>query len=108
MANLIGNAVKYGSPNSTVTVRLEGDGERGVRLAVHNEGAPIPPDVMPTIFDPFIRGKEHRERAESLGLGLFIVHEIVRMHEGSIDVASTEAEGTTFTVTLPRVSAARS
>ena len=108
VANLIGNAVKYGSPNSTVTVRLEGDGERGVRLAVHNEGAPIPPDVMPTIFDPFIRGKEHRERAESLGLGLFIVHEIVRMHEGSIDVASTEAEGTTFTVTLPRVSAARS
>ena len=108
VANLVGNAVKYGRADGVIDVRLDGDGERGVRLSVHNDGAPIPPDVLPTIFDPFRRGSEHRERAESLGLGLFIVQEIVRTHGGTIDVASTEAEGTTFTVCLPRVSVARS
>ena len=107
VANLVGNAMKYGKPDGVIRVSLHGDGDKGVRLAVHNHGDPIPPDVLPTIFDPFRRGGEQRERAESLGLGLFIVSEIVRSHDGTIDVVSNEAEGTTFTVTLPRVSSPR-
>jgi signal transduction histidine kinase len=86
-------------------VRLDGSGDI-VELTVHNDGEPIPADVLPAIFDPFRRGSEHRERSESLGLGLFIVHEIVRAHGGTIEARSAADEGTTFTVKLPR--AARS
>jgi PAS domain S-box-containing protein len=106
VANLVSNAVQYGRADGTIRVRLAGEGGGGVRLSVHNPGDPIPADVLPTIFDPFRRGSEHRERSESLGLGLFIVHEIVRSHDGSIEVTSNAEEGTTFTVTLPRVSVA--
>ncbi len=102
LANLVGNAAKYGKPGAPIAIRLDGDAADVVRLEVHNDGAPIAADVLPSIFDPFRRGDEHRERAESLGLGLYIVHEIVRVHGGTIAAASTAEEGTTFTVTLPR------
>jgi PAS domain S-box-containing protein len=108
VANLVGNAVQYGRADGVVTVRLADDAGGGVLLTVHNDGTPIAADVLPSIFDPFRRGSEHRERSESLGLGLFIVDEIVRAHGGSIEVTSTEAEGTTFSVRLPRTSVARS
>ena len=101
LANLVGNAAKYGDPQAPIAIAIDEAGE-AVRLRVHNSGEPIPPDVLPTIFDPFRRGDHHRERAESLGLGLYIVSEIVRAHAGTIDATSTAEEGTTFTVTLPR------
>ena len=101
LANLIGNAAKYGDPQAPIAIALDEAGE-AARLRVHNSGEPIPPDVLPTIFDPFRRGDHHRERSESLGLGLYIVSEIVRAHGGTIDATSTAEEGTTFTVTLPR------
>ncbi|HEX9104763.1 MAG TPA: ATP-binding protein [Polyangia bacterium] len=105
VANLVGNAAKYGAPDRPILVRLDGTGEM-VRLSVHNEGEPIPDAMLSAIFDPFRRGDDHRERSESLGLGLFIVDEIVRAHGGTIAATSTAAEGTTFTVTLPRVAPA--
>jgi phosphoserine phosphatase RsbU/P len=84
-------------------VTLSGDDE-AVRLAVHNGGAPIPEHLLATLFEPFRRGREGDgdERNGSVGLGLFIVHEIVRAHGGSVAVKSSAAEGTTFTVTLPK------
>ena len=77
--------------------------EEDLVLEVRNEGDPIAPDVFPHLFEPFRRG--HRDGSgvrESLGLGLFIVKQIVEAHGGQISVTSTPEEGTTFTVRLPR------
>lgn len=75
-------------------------------LEVHNEGAPIPPDLLPHLFDAMQRGHNDTAR-RSVGLGLFIVYHIVRAHGGSVSVRSTAADGTTFLVRLPRSPAAR-
>jgi signal transduction histidine kinase len=71
---------------------------------VHNDGTPIPAEAIPTIFDPLMRSanEELGEPSTSLGLGLFIVKEVVEAHRGTIEVTSSEVEGTTFTVVLPR------
>jgi hypothetical protein len=72
-----------------------------VALRVHNGGAPIPAAVLPTVFAPFEQGND-ATRSGGLGLGLYIVREIVRAHGGTIDAESSAACGTTFTVRLPR------
>jgi PAS domain S-box-containing protein len=102
VSNLIGNAIRHGKPNGPIDVRLRGQSDV-VCLQIHNEGPPIPADVLPSIFDPFRRhGVPAGQRSEGLGLGLFIVREMVKAHSGEIGVQSTEAAGTTFSVTLPR------
>jgi len=74
-------------------------------LRVHNEGAPIPPDMLTTIFDPLVRHVTFDSATQrvpgSIGLGLYIVREIVVAHKGTVEIASTAQEGTTFTVRLP-------
>ena len=83
-----------------VVLRDEGD---TVCLEVHNMGAPIPADQLPHIFDPFRQATTGKgPPASGLGLGLFIVQQIVHAHGGTVTVRSTEADGTTFTVRLPR------
>jgi signal transduction histidine kinase len=84
-----------------VTVRL-GVAEDGARLAVHSFGPPIPPEVLPVIFDPYRRHPVRNERSKGLGLGLFITQQIVAAHGGRLDCQSTDAEGTTMTAVLPR------
>jgi signal transduction histidine kinase len=102
VGNLIGNAIQHGKPDGSIEVCLRDEGG-AVLLLVHNEGPPIPADLLPSIFDPFRRGQTRTTRkTEGLGLGLFIVREMVRAHWGEIRVQSTEAEGTTFIVKLPR------
>lgn len=101
--NLVVNAVIHASAKH-VHIAAEGQGT-DVALRVTNQGAPIPAEMQDSIFDPFVS----RDAASSaltktgLGLGLFIVREIVNGHDGTVGVASTESEGTTFTVRLPRV-----
>ncbi|WP_196358038.1 sensor histidine kinase, partial [Pseudomonas syringae group genomosp. 3] len=77
-----------------------------VELRVHNEGKPIAEDAIGTIFDPLVRSireeSDTQSTSTSLGLGLFIVKEVVNAHSGSITVTSTIGDGTTFTVVLPR------
>jgi hypothetical protein len=98
---LIANAGQHGAKGSDIVIRLDGSAEHEVRLQIHNDGA-IPPALLPTIFDPF-RTSRHRGAASAgLGLGLFIVREIVRAHGGTVTVASSEDSGTTFTLTVPR------
>jgi phosphoserine phosphatase RsbU/P len=77
-------------------------------LTTYNAGPPIPADVLPHLFEPGRRGPPRRGRAGSsgLGLGLYIVQQIVLAHGGGIDVQSDAADGTTFTVSLPRRSRA--
>ena len=72
-------------------------------LSVHNRGRPIPSDRLRHIFQPMQRlSNELSSSSRSVGLGLYIVEKIVAAHQGSVHVASSEAEGTTFTITLPR------
>jgi PAS domain S-box-containing protein len=99
VSNLVVNAITYGAPAVPVRVSLDGDGEE-LRLRVWNGGAPIPPDLLPVLFEPFRRGGESRGRG--LGLGLYIVKQIVVAHGGDVDVQSTSGGGTTFAVRLPR------
>jgi signal transduction histidine kinase len=107
LSNIIGNALQHSPENSTVRVDLRDDGERIV-LEASNAGPPIPPDVLPHLFEPGRRGPPGRGRNESsgLGLGLYIVRQIVLAHGGDITVRSSAAEGTTLTVALPRRSRA--
>jgi signal transduction histidine kinase len=98
LSNLIGNACHYGNPARPVLVCARREPDAAV-LEVHNEGAPIPPDLQPVIFEAF-RRSPGASRRSGLGLGLYIVSEIVRAHRGSIEVRSSD-QGTTFLVRLP-------
>lgn len=102
--NLIGNALQYGMPGTPVSVLTRANGHE-IILSVHNEGPPIPPAVRTNIFDPLRRyasGEKNAHDRKNLGLGLYIVREIALAHQGTIEVASSEDRGTTFTVRLPR------
>ena len=101
VSNLVGNAIKYGDPTRAIDVTLT-EASNELHLAVHNEGTPVATELIPFLFNPFRRGNDLERRHDSLGLGLFIVDAIVRAHAGTIEVRSTTAEGTTFTVRLPR------
>ena len=70
-------------------------------LAVHNGGAAIPTDLLPSVFEPLARGHE-ASTSGSIGLGLFIARTIVLAHGGDIQVSSSPGAGTTFTVALPK------
>jgi signal transduction histidine kinase len=100
--NLVTNALKY-SPAGT-PIRIETHVEYGhVVLSVHNEGAPIPPERLGRIFEPLQRASGEVDRAgRSIGLGLYIVKQVVDAHGGTVSVESTAEAGTTFTVRLPR------
>lgn len=99
VANLVANAVQHSPRDSVVHVRTYGRGD-GVVFEVHNEGAPMPPELLPHLFEPFRRGGAPGKRR--LGLGLYIANRIVVAHGGTIDVSSNEVDGTTFRVWLPR------
>jgi PAS domain S-box-containing protein len=101
VTNLVSNALTYSPPGTPVRVETRGE-EREVLLCVHNQGPPIPADMLPRLFEPMRRGTEQGAAGRSIGLGLFIVDSIVRAHGGRIEVSSAEAAGTTFTVHLPR------
>ena len=95
VSNLVGNAVQHCAEGS-IRVAVTDQGERA-SLVVHNQGEPIPAADLPRLFEPFW-GSE--SSSEGLGLGLYIVREIVRAHRGEVVVTSTEADGTSFVVTL--------
>jgi PAS domain S-box-containing protein len=101
ISNLVANASQHGRPGSPVTVRLDGLQREAIVLEVHNLGT-IPEALQPTLFDPFRGTRHRRDHSRGLGLGLFIVKELVRAHGGSVEVKSTEPDGTTFTIQLPR------
>src|SRR5213079_2223267 len=67
----------------------------------HNMGT-IAADLLPKLFEPLTAGERHRNGTSGLGLGLYIANQIVAAHGGQLTVKSNEAEGTTFTVWLPR------
>ncbi|MBX5482939.1 MAG: response regulator [Myxococcaceae bacterium] len=102
-ANLIDNAVKYSPPGSPVEVLVRFSPDRSsVEVEVWNGGEPIPAEKLASLFEPFSRAEEGSTHSRtSLGLGLFIVREIVHGHDGSVAVTSSREDGTRFRVTLP-------
>ena len=98
VSNLVVNAIEHGGKTPVTLVASEA-GER-VRLAVHNDGDPIPAQAQAQIFEPLARGTS--EGMHNLGLGLFIARAIAVAHGGEIGLSSTAESGTTFEVTLPR------
>lgn len=105
VANLVGNAVHHGDPRTPVFVRLDGLSPDTLVLTVENAGS-IDPEILPVVFDPFRGAPRHRGRSDGLGLGLYIVQQIVRAHRGSIEVQSEDGR-TRFTVTIPKSSTAQ-
>jgi signal transduction histidine kinase len=93
VANLVVNALEHG--HREVAIAAIDDGPT-VRVAVHNDGPPIPPERQSSLFEPF-----HPSR-RSLGLGLYIVREIARIHGADLEVRSSVDDGTTFALRLPR------
>jgi signal transduction histidine kinase len=105
ISNLIGNALQHGPKTGPVELSVRGDWA-DVRIAVRNDGEPIAADLLPTIFEPLVRGlsvnAQKQRRPGSIGLGLYIAREVVAAHGGAIDVESSAQAGTIFTVRLPR------
>ncbi|RYF12367.1 MAG: PAS domain-containing sensor histidine kinase, partial [Deltaproteobacteria bacterium] len=101
LTNLISNAVHYSPHNSKVTVTVVSEID-GLHLSVHNEGLPMAADTMSRLFQPLQRGiQKGSNPSRNVGLGLFIVNEVVQAHHGSIDVTSSAQSGTIFAISLP-------
>lgn len=100
ISNLVANALQHST--GEVSVKTYEDDDQSIVLEIHNFGKPIRPALIKTIFEQLIT--EDNALSSGLGLGLYIAREIVEAHRGCITVTSNEAEGTTFTVRLPRAS----
>jgi two-component system, OmpR family, sensor histidine kinase BaeS len=100
ITNLLGNAAKFTPAGGRVTLRTEVDGAQ-VRLTVADTGVGIEADQLPHVFERFWRGTSPM-RAAGSGIGLAIVDEMVRGHDGQVEVRSTPGQGTVFVVVLPR------
>jgi two-component system, OmpR family, phosphate regulon sensor histidine kinase PhoR len=101
VSNLLENAVKYGGRQPRVRVRLAAEHGRAV-LEVSDTGDGIPAEEVPFVFDMFYRaGDELSRTSQGTGLGLYLVRQIVHAHRGTVRIASTGPEGTTFRIELP-------
>ncbi|NTW03502.1 MAG: ATP-binding protein, partial [Oscillochloris sp.] len=99
--NLLGNAVKYSPHGGMISVWAE-LADTIVSVYVRDQGIGIPSSALPHLFTRFYRAPNARMQASSsMGVGLFVVRELVQAHGGSIMVESAEGEGSTFTVRLP-------
>ena len=100
-SNLISNAIKYNQENGSITIGFKKDDKQLV-IDVDDTGNGISKDHLDKIFDPLYRADESRTQNDySIGLGLSLVKEIIRQHNGNIQVESTPLKGTRFTVSLP-------
>ncbi|HEY3786108.1 MAG TPA: hybrid sensor histidine kinase/response regulator [Steroidobacteraceae bacterium] len=100
-SNLIGNALQHGEQSEPVQVTLDGSEPNVVALVVTNAGT-IPAELLPRLFDPFRGAERQVGRSEGLGLGLYIVQQIVVAHGGSVAVLTDSPERTRFAVRVPR------
>ncbi len=109
LANLLNNAVQHGAKDSPVILEAEGAREM-ISVRVKNYGPAIPADALQVMFNPLVQiaakapGAEE-PRSTSLGLGLFIARHIILGHGGTLEVESSDADGTIFTARLPRTEA---
>jgi len=103
--NIISNAVDFTEENGRIDVQTEkvankGDGER-IRIRIRDNGSGIPESILDKIFDPYFTTKHRSDMHNGTGLGLFIAHQNMQDHNGTIDVKSRVNDGTEFILTIP-------
>ncbi|TXC74109.1 PAS domain-containing protein [Sphingorhabdus soli] len=100
--NIVGNAMKYGRPESPVEIAIARDGHHMVRIRVSDHGEGIASEHLPRLTERFYRVDSARSRAAGgTGLGLSLAKHIVERHRGRIDIASRAGHGTQVTIALP-------
>jgi signal transduction histidine kinase len=102
LQNLVSNAIKYSPQGGVIRlcVKLQND---TVLIRISDQGIGIPESSLPHLFSQFYRATNvDPKRISGLGIGLYVVKEIVMRHGGEVVVESVEGQGATFTVTLPR------
>jgi signal transduction histidine kinase len=104
IANLLDNAIKYTGAGGTVVVSVSENGEGAAVIAVKDTGIGISARDLPRIFERFYRCDQSRSVAGT-GLGLSLARAIARAHGGEVMAASRPGEGSTFTLTLPKLGA---
>lgn len=103
--NLIQNALKYSAADAPVRIILTQQNEH-IEVAVVDQGIGIPQTSIPQLFDRFYRATNVQDGViGGMGIGLYVVNEIVELHGGKVWAESVEGEGSTFTVRLPLVTA---
>ena len=103
--NVVENAIIFSPTGGRITVEVERR-DRDVCLVVHDEGMGIPAADLPRIFDSFYTvARSNHEFRVGMGIGLYMVKEIVTLHGGVVAVDSEEGKGSTFTISLPMADA---
>jgi two-component system sensor histidine kinase ResE len=102
LLNLLNNAVKYSAAGARVSLRVYCE-DSAVVFEVSNPGAPIPPEQLSHLFEPFYRAQEHEASSAGWGLGLTFVKRIVEEHQGTIEATSDDA-GIKVRVRIPNAS----
>ncbi|MHB8420675.1 MAG: sensor histidine kinase [Myxococcales bacterium] len=105
LSNILKNATEHAKSGSAIVVAVRAEGA-DVVVEITNEGSPIPADLLPVLFEPFRRGPRGKSESANLGLGLYISHQIVLSHGGSLAAHSGDGK-TTFVMRLPRHSLQR-
>jgi signal transduction histidine kinase len=101
LQNLVQNAIKYSPQGGAINVQVEKHGDQAV-IAVSDRGLGIPRDAQANLFQRFYRaGNVRGDSISGMGIGLYVVREIVSRHDGTVEVESTEGVGSTFIVRLP-------
>ncbi|MDB4986759.1 MAG: sensory box histidine kinase [Myxococcaceae bacterium] len=104
VTNLVNNAMTYGVADRPITI-ASAVSEQELTIEVHNFGPTVPRELLPHLFEPLRRGEQQvKSGSRSVGLGLYIVQQIVAAHGGTIQVRSQPEEGTTFVVRAPSAS----
>ena len=102
LQNLVQNAIKYSPDGGRITVQIGRRGQSAV-ISVTDQGIGIPEAAHSELFQRYYRaGNAAESGIAGLGIGLYVVQEIVKRHGGTLEVASTEGEGSTFTILLPQ------
>ena len=100
--NLLSNAAKYSHENGEVTLKVQTNKTFDhIRIEVSDTGDGIPPEKMKNLFHRFHDGEYRKHRTIGTGLGLYLTHDLVYLHHGTIHCESEVGKGTTFTVELP-------
>jgi signal transduction histidine kinase/CheY-like chemotaxis protein len=101
LSNLLNNAAKYTPPRGRITLSAAVEAGK-VRIACEDTGPGVPPDLLPSLFEPFAQGPQSFDRRQGgLGLGLTLARSLTALHGGQITVEPGSAGGSRFVVTLP-------
>jgi two-component system CheB/CheR fusion protein len=101
IVNLLSNAIKY-SPGGQKVIIKASQSDKAIKITITDFGIGIRKDKQPFLFDRFYRVDETSQRYAGLGLGLYISSEIIRRHDGHIDIESAEGDGSTFWFSIPK------